>query len=349
MEAKASSPPSVPSGEDDSQSGDGADDDGVDKDLKHAPHGLFGRLLGRGSGVGDGGGAQTGLVGEHAAGKAVLHRQHDGVAENAAADGPKAESVAEDGAEGRRKLGNAHDDQDDTSQNVENSHKGNQVGGHLADTLNTAQNDDGDQNGKDDTDDQADRFDLLGIRNACQTHDGAGDLAGLGNVADAEGGQTAQDGEDDRQPLPVLAQAVFNVVHGAALVDAVLIRIAELHGQGDLGVLGAHAEEGGYPHPEHSARAAHKDRAGNAGDVAGAHGAGQGGGHRLEGGQVAAVILVLLLEQGSDGVFHDVAEFAHLNAAGTHRQEDTGADQEHQHDGAPGKAVDGAVDICDDF
>ena len=46
----------------------------------------------------------------------------------------------------------------------------------------------------------------------------------------SEGGQAAQNGKDCCQPLPALAQAVFNVVHGSALVDTGCVGIAELHG-----------------------------------------------------------------------------------------------------------------------
>ena len=131
------------------------------------------------------------------------------------------------------------------------------------------------------------------------------------------------------------------------LVDAALVGIPEFHGQGDLRILGAHAEEGGHPHPEHGPGAAGEDGAGDTGDVARAHRARQGGGHRLEGGQVVPVLLILLLEEASQGAAHDVAEFAHLEEAGARAEQHAGAHQQHQHDGAPGKGVDLTVDGSD--
>ena len=128
------------------------------------------------------------------------------------------------------------------------------------------------------------------------------------------------------------------------MVGAVFVLLTVLHGQGDLSVLGAHAEEGRDPHPEHRTRATDEDCARHAGDVAGAHGARQRGAHRLEGGQVLAVILVLLLEDAADGVAHDEAELAHLKEADADGDVDAGAHQQNQHDRAPGEAVDGAVD-----
>ena len=290
--------------------------------------------------MGDGGGAQTGLVGEHAPGEAVLHGQHDGVAKDAAAHGLKAEGAGEDGAQHAGDVGNAHEDDHNARRHIEHGHEGDQQGGDLTDALYAADDHNGHHHGKDDAACQG--------GNAEQAVESAGDLAGLGDVADAEGGQAAQDGEDDGQPLPVFAQAVLNVVHRAALMDALPVGVAELHGQGNLGVFGAHAEEGGHPHPEHGARSADKDSPGNAGDVAGAHGARQGGGHRLEGGQVAAVVaLALFAEQGAHGVPHDIAEPADLDPAGAEGEEHAGAHQQDQHDGAPDEVVDLAVDQRD--
>ena len=185
--------------------------------------------------------------------------------------------------------------------------------------------------------------------NTRQTLQCAGDFAGLGDVADTEGSQTTQDSEDHSQPLPALAQAVFNIVHGAALVDALLISDTVLHRQGDLAVLGAHAKECRHPHPEGSAGAAHEDGAGDAGDVAGTHSAGQSGGHRLEGTEVLAMVLSLLSKERANCVLHDVTKPAHLDPASAEGQEDASTHQQRQHDRPPYKAVYYAIDFFDRF
>ena len=132
-----------------------------------------------------------------------------------------------------------------------------------------------------------------------QVAQGAGDLVALGDIADAERGKAAQKAEDDGKPFPALADSVFNIVHRAAVVGAVFILHAVLHGQKDLGILGDHAEEGGYPHPEDRARAAGEDGAGHAGDVSGADRARQSGGDRLEGRNVRTMVgLLFLLAKG---------------------------------------------------
>ena len=291
--------------------------------------------------MGDGSGTQTGLVGEDAAGEALTHGDHDGVAKDTAAHSLKAECGSEDGAESSGDVRGAQDDDADTGGHVEHGHEGNQERGDLADALGTAQNHDADDDGQQ----HAGELRLQ----AEQAVHGAGDLAGLSDVADTEGGQTAQNGEDDSQGLPALAQTVLDVVHGAALIDTLGVLLAELHGQDDLGVLGAHTEESGDPHPEHGAGAAHEDGAGDAGDVAGADGTGQSGTDCLEGAQVFAGVIFLLGEQGTQSVLHDEAEPADLDPAGAEGQEDAGADQKRQHDGAPHETVDGRVYVGDHF
>ena len=291
--------------------------------------------------MGDGGGAQTGFIGEHTAGHALTHSHHHGIAENAAAHGFEAECALEDLDEHGGDIGDTHDDDRDAGQDIKDGHEGHHIGGDLTDALNAADDHDGHDDSQNNTGDQ-------GIQ-AHQTLHGAGDLAGLGDVADAEGGQTAQNGEDHSQPLPVFSQTVFDIVHGAALVDALIVGGAEFQGKGDLGVFGAHAEESGEPHPEHSAGTADENGAGNTGDITGTYGGGHGSGHSLEGREVGAVILAGFLEKLSDGVPHDITEFGDLDAAGADREENTAAYQQDQHDGTPGEGVQHAVDVFDDL
>ena len=328
-------------GEDHRESGDGADDDGIDEDFEHAPDGLLAGLLGGGGRVGHGRRAEAGLVGEHAPGKAVLHGQHDGIAEDAASHCLEAEGALDDQHQGRGDLGDAQEDDQDAGRDVEHGHHRHQIGGDRADTLDAADQHEAHQHCQDDAGHQ-----LVETEEVLQ---GRGDLGALGDVADAEAGQPAEDREDDGQPFPALAQAVFNIVHGTAVIDALLVGLPILDGQGDLGVLGAHAEESGDPHPEHGAGTAGKERSGDAGDVAGADGARQRGGDGLERGEVAAVVLILLLEELAHGVFHDPAEVAGLDEAAADGQIHARAHQKKQHDRAPGEAVEDAIDGGDGF
>ena len=290
--------------------------------------------------MGDRRGAETGLVGEDAAGKALLHGHHDGVAEDAAADALEGEGTGKDLAEDRGDVADAHDDNHDAGQDVENRHEGHQERGDLADALDAAEGNEGDDHGDQDAGDQ--RGDAEEIAQS------TGDLTALGDVADAEGGKAAQEAEDNRHPAPVLADAVFDVVHRAAVVDAIFVLDAVLHGQNDLGILGDHAEEGCHPHPEDRAGAARKDGARDTGDVAGADRAGEGRRHGLKGRDVRAVVLrFFFLKQGADRVFQDPAEVRHLQPVDADRQIDAGPHQQQKHQGAPCEAVDSGVDSLD--
>ena len=218
---------------------------------------------------------ETGFIGEDAAGETLLHRHHDGITKEAPADTLEGEGTGKNPAKHCRDLADAHDDQDDTGQNVEHRHEGNKKLGDFADALDAAQSDQ--CNHKRDQEAGQHR------REVEQVSQRAGDLTALGNVADTEGGKAAQQTEDNCQPLPFFPDSVFNIVHRAAVVDAVLILDAVLHGKDDFGVLGHHAEEGSNPHPEHRASAAGEDGARHARDIAGADRAGKGSRNSLEG------------------------------------------------------------------
>ena len=134
-------------GEQHGEGRDGADDNGVDEDLKHTPDSLLAGFLRRGSGMGNGGGAETGLIGEDAAGKALLHGHHDGIAEKTAADALEGEGARKNLSEDGRDVCDAHEDQNDAGDNVEDGHERNQQGSDLADALDAAEGDEGHDHG----------------------------------------------------------------------------------------------------------------------------------------------------------------------------------------------------------
>lgn len=76
-----------------------------------------------------------------------------------------------------------------------------------------------------------------------------------------------------------------------------------------------HAEEGGKPHPEDGARAAHGDRGGDAGKVAGAHLSGNRRGERLEGRHAVLAGLGAEDRESAEDLAEGVAEAADLDEA----------------------------------
>src|SRR5699024_5653782 len=142
--------------------------------------------------------------------------QHNGIAGGAAGHGLRGKGTLEDHGKGVGHVGDAEDNNGDAGQDVETGHKGHHIAGHLADPLDAADNHDGHDDGQHDAHQQVGDLHVQGAQKAV---DSAGDLRGLGDVADAETGDAAQNGKDGGQPLHM--QALLNVVHGAAVVGAV--------------------------------------------------------------------------------------------------------------------------------
>ena len=95
----------------------------------------------------DGSGAEAGLVGEHAA----LHAPHDnhhGRAYRAACDALRAESTHEDVVEHFTQSAGMINQHDDTGNDINHGHEGNQLLGDVAQTLHAAQNHDAHQDGQ---------------------------------------------------------------------------------------------------------------------------------------------------------------------------------------------------------
>ena len=290
---------------------------------------------------------QASLVGEDAALDAPGDDQHHG-ANCTAGDTGGRESASEDVAEDCGPVGNVCEANDQASHDVDNSHDGDQLLSNRTQTLDAAQQDDGCQDCQDDTQNQVDGglTSEVGVEGGNHGVDGAGDVTNLNSVADAEGCQCAEDTEDGAQPLPVLAQAVLDVVHGAADPVAQCVSLTELDGQQNLGVLGTHTDQSGDPQPEDGAGAAQGDSCGNTGDVTGTDGSCQSGGHSLEGSDFA-LTGVGLLENLTDGVLQSIAKLTELDACGTAGQQDACAHQQDQHGRTPHEAIDRAVDTSD--
>ena len=327
--------------------GHGTDDDGVHEDLEHAVNTLLNGVLDIRGGMGHRSGTKAGLVGEDAAANALGNCRLDGCAGYAAGDSGGIERAHKDALEGVGDSGDVDNDHNQGRDHIDDRHDGHQQGAHVADPLNAAHQDDEHDDGGDDADHQGDDL-LLALSGGDKARDrlvdGAGDGVDLGHVADAEGGQAAEEGEDDSQPLPLGAKAVLDVVHGAADPVALRVFLTVLDSQGDLGIFGAHAHQSGHPHPEDSAGAADGDSAGHTRDVAGTDGRRQSGTHGLEGGHGALCRRALLLLQGlAQGVLEDVAQPGELREFAQYAQHQARAQDEDHGWGTPDDAVDFAV------
>ena len=110
-----------------------------------------------------------------------------------------------------------------------------------------------------------------------------------------------------------------------------------LLGQAGLAVDGGHAEEGGHPHPENSSRAAGDHGGGTAGDIAGAHLGGDGGGHGLEGAHALLARLLSVEVDAAEQALEAGPELAHLNETGADGENNAGAHQQVEQQTVPHK------------
>gem|GEM_PF-6398378 len=105
---------------------------------------------------------------------------------------------------------------------------------------------------------------------------------GLGERSGSQAAQNDSDRENDGQGFPLSAHSPLNVVHGAAIINAVLSLDTVVLAQRNLNAFRQHSQQGDDPHPEHGAGAAHHHGGGHACDVRRSYAAGQRGAHRLQ-------------------------------------------------------------------
>ena len=169
---------------------------------------------------------------------------------------------------------------------IQQGHGGHQGGGNRGDPSQAAHHDQTGQQGRSKPD-----------REPGQAEGGlqaGGDRGGLDQVSPRQGGGDAGQAEAGGQKGG--AQAVPQVVHGSAPEPPIRAGTLVLDCQQLFAAAGHHAQQGGYPHPEHRPRSTQGEGGGHSGDGASAHGGGQGGGQRLEGGQPARLLPAPLKE-----------------------------------------------------
>ena len=299
--------------------------------------------------MGHGCGAQARLVGEnaplHTPADHQKHRAHRAAGDSVGGEGAH-KNIVEHLGQGIRVV---HDDRQ-AGQDVDHRHEGHQLLRHSPQALHAAEEHNGRQHGQHNAQHQVQRLLPGKIRLESQNCrvDGPYNVAGLNGVARSQRSQGRENAKEDAQPFPVLSQTVFNIVHGAAHPVPVLVPLPELDRQEHLRILGGHANEGRDPQPKQRTRAAQGHRSGDAGDVSRAHRAGQGRGNGLEGGNLP-LPRVGFVKDFADGILHGIAELPELQSPVPHGHENPDADEQHQHGGAPHKAVHRTVDLCNQF
>ena len=329
----------VQPGGQDGQGGHGADQKGGDKDLKDPPHPLPGGLPGGGRAAGDGRRAQPRLAGKAAAHKPPADGRRRAAAHHAAPGRPQAECAPQDAVQGRRQGGRMGQDDEGRPGQVKRRHQGHQPAGGRGHPFHPAQQDQGGDGGQ--SRPRQGRGEAEGPLQA------AGNGVHLGEVADAEGGQQAEQGESPRQSPPqgaamgLCPQPGRKVVHRAA-VPAAAPKAPVSQAQQVFGVGGHHPEQGHHPHPEDGPRpAACKGRA-HPDHAAGADGGPQGGAEALERADAARFLLREVGAAPQDDpqrLPQPEGQAGQLKKAGPHRQPDPGRGQQPHPRRAPERRV----------
>ena len=122
---------------------------------------------------------------------------------------------------------------------------------------------------------------------------------------------------------------------------AALILLAVMHRKHHFAVLGSHTDQCCTPHPEQRTGTAEENRCGYTGDIAGTDSGGQAGHQGLERADFTALGITFLTALPHQ--FEARANLAQRHEFQTQHEEQTGAENQHQH----GRAPDHAIELID--
>ena len=232
-------------------------------------------------------------------------------------------------------------DDDQTEHHVQDAHERHYLGCEVTDSLQTAGNNDG----------QQDRENSGAYRHADDGEGGVQRLCGVVVLHGEHEGDKDTDREDDREDLvcasPVLffTETKLHVVSRAAYVTlAGNIGSSVVQSQRYFRALGHHAYQSDQPDPENGTRAARCDSRRNAADVACAYSAANSDGSCFESGN-GTFAFTILLSDGTEGVLHDPAEVCELEESGTDRDDGAGTQKQDDERSTPYEPVQGINDV----
>ena len=168
--------------------------------------------------MGDGTGTKTSLIGEDTTGNALFHAEEHASDDTSCHCGWR-ERTFKDGDKHTWNHTPVKNYDAKSQDDVQKCHKRNELFRYLSDPLDAAKQNQGDQNGNDDTNGQigdgslflGDHMEIDQGRVDC-----GGDGVNLCGVAGTEYSQDAKSCEQICQPEKTPAQTIFNIVHGAA-------------------------------------------------------------------------------------------------------------------------------------
>ena len=254
------------------QACEGADNYGIPKGARTGDERLSHGIAGLRRRCHDGRASQTTLIREESAGDAIAGCQHDRTPCKARAGGLRAEGGFAYQLQCRPDIGVVDAEDVKAARHVEDCHQGDEHGAHAGNALYAAEHH---RRG------QQTEYHACGDgRQAKGLVDERGDGVGLDGVADAEGRDGGEDGEEYACPPP--AQPALQCVHGTAEHLAAWSLHSVFDGQERFSIFGGDTEYAREPAPEYGARASQGYRRGYTHYVARADGGGKGCGQRTE-------------------------------------------------------------------
>ena len=301
--------------------GTAADHDGVDEDAEGLREADLRRMVRLRGGCRAWGGTGTGFIGE----ESPLHTVHDNGSETAGGHLTQSEGFGENAAEDGWQYLDIDDDENDRHQQVDACHDRN----HDIQDFDRgvfAKDDDRAQNNQHHR--CVDRRDV-----ECIFKSGGHGVAD--HLTDAEPADQAGEGKQDGQRYVTVLFAAFffkksvDIVGWAAPPAAVerVFLLIELCKR-CLNKCGGRSDDGGNPHPEHSARATGGYGGNHAHQIAHAHAGGGGYDQCLQNGQ-CAVLFIFLTQNRS----HHVAKEADRKHTGTDGEKDSRGNQKNHQNG----------------
>ena len=254
--------------------------------------------------------AQARFVGEHA----TLHTHDNGAAEQPGKGRVEAEGALEDGFQHGRHVFNLGADHVQGHAYVGQGLDRHQQVGHRSDALDPADKCDGQQHRQDDT--GVLRVEVKGVLQ--RVGHGVGLQADEGEAV----GDQQQNGEDYRHAFEL--EPVLDVVGRTATVQAVAIRALVDLGQGALEEAAGHADQCGYPHPEHRTRTTEGHGDADTGNVACTDAAGEAEHQGLKRAELPGAAFEAVAEHREH-----VEEMTQLNETRANREVTTEPDNEH--------------------
>ena len=291
---------------------------------------------------------KAGLVGEDAALHTHLHGKGNTGTYNTAGSGLCGKGTLEDRNESSRYIADMHEDNDDSADQVKDDHDGNKLFRKGRDPLKSA--DDHQSNGEEEDNSRNDVGDSEGMVNV------VGHTVYLAHVADAEGGQQTEAGEEDREHNAEASAAFFctkdvsEVIHGASAPFSLGIFPSIIDTENILGIVGHHTEKCNYPQPEDCAGSAGSQSCGNTCNITRSDRSRKSGTQTLE---LAYLLIVAGSMRGNMFVYEDPAKsvlkpvsyMADLEKSRQGSHKNAGSDKEHKHRKSPYEVIDGRIYI----